>query len=237
MKDALATSLMFLYQYWIGAATKEDGEPDYDLQKELIEKAMKLDDSNDGIMAYVTVIAMSDSEQSSWAKGIYDAFADSNPSYTVVSAIVETSIKQNDDETAKKYLEIQLDRATDAVKQTKRYAFSLNNMAYYLLVADTPEPKRAMELVNEALKVPKLTPEEKNSILHTKASAHMKLGEYEEAIAHLNIIREFRTDDEKYYEMLIECHQKVPNPQLPTIELLQAELQKIRDKKAAGGDG
>ena len=235
LRGRLSALVMNLYQRWISVVSK-DGKPDYDMQKQLMERALQVNPEHEGLKAMITLLAMSDSEHASWAKGIYDAFADNDLSYDVTTAIVESSIRSGNDEIAKKYLTLQLEKAPEALKKTQRYAFSLNNSAYFLLESDNPEPKRALEMINQALAVPGLSARDKNAIYHTKAAAHMQLGEYETAIADLNKISQFRQNDEGYYEMLIECHQKVQNPQTPTIELLQAELQKLKARNAAKKD-
>jgi tetratricopeptide (TPR) repeat protein len=237
LKNHMANNLIALYQYWIDDSKKSDGSPDYQQQKLLIEKAMKISKEDERILAKVTLIATSDSEYAAWAKGVYDAYADTSRSHFVLEALVADALRDNDDSRAIKYLNEQIERTPDAAKVTIQFAMAQNNLAYKLLTSDSPDAKRAMELVNEALKVQQLTQFQKSAFFHTKARVHMILGEYEEAIAYFNTIKQFREDDEEFYELLIECHQKVQNPEQPTIELLQAELAKVRARNALKTSG
>lgn len=237
LKNNLANNLIALYQYWIDNSKKSDGSPDYQQQKLLIEKAMKIHKDDERILAKVTLIATSDSEYAAWAKGVYDAYADTSRSHFVLEALVADALRDNDDSRAIKYLNEQIEKTPDAAKGSIQYAMAQNNLAYKLLTTDPPDAERAMQLVNEALKVQQLTQFQKSAFFHTKARVHMYLGEYEEAIAYFNTIKQFREDDEEFYELLIECHQKVQNPEQPTIELLQAELAKVRARNALKTSG
>lgn len=106
----------------------------------------------------------------------------------------------------------------------------LNNLSYTYLVSDTPNPKRALKLVDQALDyfVPQ-TEEAKKLLSHfhdTRGLAMMQLNRLDEATAEFEIALADRPGNKRILENLVECYRANgldPSGWLERLKLIENE--------------
>lgn len=137
------------------------------------------------------------------ARNVYDPTTDEDAPAVVLYELGTQAIFQAKYDSAIRYLEM----VRQKVPQNPEM---LNNLAHAYLVISSPDPKRALKLVDEALRyLPDTAENAKNRSFfhHTRGKAMMLLGRMPEAIKELEISLRERPDNENILASLIKCRQ------------------------------
>lgn len=117
---------------------------------------------------------------------------------------------------------------TAANRKAEKNPEILNNLAYTHLKSDTPNPKLALTLIDDAIRFTPPTALEKyrSNFLDTRARAYMQLKQYSSAIADLTRAWSDRKDNLEIMEAIVECY--YANDMASNAETWQ---QKLEDEK------
>ena len=136
------------------------------------------------------------------AKSIYDPEKDNSPSPAVLNHLGTQAMVGRQYDKAVTYYERARARGADN-------PVILNNLAYAYLVLDEPNPKRALQLCDQVLKMPNSQKQNTSNYLHTKATALKQLKRFKEAITSFELSLETRPDHPDTLNSVIECYQEL----------------------------
>ena len=170
---------------------------------ELLKKAYRFNSSNDFILQGLTQLGGDENQQiAAAAKQIYDPSQHTDAPAKVLNEQGAQALSRSEFSNALRFFEL-------ARKKTPRAPEVLNNLSFTYLVGDNPNPKRALKLVDEALKYLPNTPETETYRTHfhdTRGKALMQLGKVSEAVAEFEFALRSRPDNVPILESLIKCY-------------------------------
>lgn len=186
---------------------------------EFLESALKYDANNsDAKMQLVRVAGNSDAELTKRAIEIYDPANDFDPPANVLNEIGSQALSLGDYLKAYNYFEL-------ANKKAPNNPEILNNLAYIYIVGETPNPKRALELVDRAIQqLTNNAQKEKYTtyFFDTRAQALIKMKRWTDAAADLETALNSRPENVDILRSLIECYRKAGLDAGPYEERLRA---------------
>ncbi len=157
------------------------------------------------------------------ARAIYDPSLQTDAPALVLNELGTQALGRSEYQEALRYFEL-------ARKKMPRAPEVLNNLSYTYLVGDTPNPKRALKLVDEALKYLPKTPDNERYRTHfhdTRGKALMQLGQVSEAAAEFEFALRSRPNNEGILESLIKCYRANEMDPAP----YERHLTTVREKK------
>jgi len=194
----------------------------------LLKKAYSYNPKNEQTLRELTRLGTSDDESISLkAREVYDPTEHSDAPAMVLNELGAQALARLEHDRALRYFEL-------ARKKTPRAPQVLNNLSYAYLVGDTPNPKRALKLIDEALRYLPNTPANEKYRTHfhdTRAKALMQLGQVSEAVAEFEFALRSRPNDVEILESLIDCYNENGMDPSP----YERHLSRI--VKAQGGGG
>ena len=169
----------------------------------LMKKAYIYNSKNESILRGLTRLGGNENEQvAAAARQIYDPSQHKDAPAMVLNEMGAQALSRKEFENSLRLFEL-------ARKKSPRSPDILNNLSYTYLVGDTPNPKRALKLVDEALKYLPNAPEYEDYRTHfhdTRGKALMQLGQVSEAAAEFEFALQARPDDVPILESLIKCY-------------------------------
>ena len=199
-------------------------------QLALLKKAYQYNESNEFILRRLTRLGGAKNEKlAAAARSIYDATKVKDAPALVLNELGAQALERSEHEEALRLFEL-------ARKKRPRAAEVLNNLSFAYLIGDTPNPKRALKLVDEALKHLPNTPSYKNYRTHfhdTRGKALMQLGQVSEAAAEFEFALQSRPDNVEILESLIECYRANDMDAGP----YERHLSKVQSKQNGSGEG
>ena len=190
--------LASVYSHWL----KEFPEDPVN-QLKLLGKAYRYNSSNEFILQGLTRLGGDENEQiAAAAKQIYDPSQHTDAPAMVLNEQGAQALSRSEVSKALRFFEL-------ARKKTPRSPEILNNLSYTYLAGDTPNPKRALKLVDEALKYLPKTEENQGYRTHfhdTRGKALMLLGQVSEAAAEFEFALQSRPDNVPILKSLIKCY-------------------------------
>lgn len=170
---------------------------------ELMLKAHALNPSNETILRGLTELGGDENEQvAAAARQAYDPSQHTDAPALVLNELGAQALSRKEFGQALRFFEL-------ARKKSPRSPAVLNNLSYTYLVGDTPNPKRALKLVDEALKNLPNTEANQGYRTHfhdTRGKALMQLGKVSEAAAEFEFALLSRPDNVPILESLIKCY-------------------------------
>lgn len=170
---------------------------------EKLTEAYKFSQKNSDVKRYLTRLALgAEAEIAEKARSVYDARQDADPPPAVINELGIDALSHS------RYQEA-LEMFTKAKNKLPRNPEILNNLAYTHLKSETPNPKLALALVQDAIR---FTPtvasmsKYKTNFLDTRARAYMQLGQYSLAIADLTRAWQDRQDNLEIIQAIIDCY-------------------------------
>lgn len=204
LKEMLADT----YLVWAGTIATDavtlDGVEEATQEKllELYSKAYQCDSDNHSVMQAIARLALSPIETiATQARVIYDPEADRNAPSSVLNQLGNHALLNKRFADAIRYYE-------RAREKEPRNAPILNNLAYSYLVVEDNNAERALQLINEALRIlPRdVDKVEASKFLHTKGTALKQLNRQEEAISAFERAIKSRPDHVDSLRSVIECY-------------------------------
>lgn len=172
-------------------------------QLALLKKAYIYNPSNEFILQGLTRIGGGENEElAAAARQVYDPADHTDAPALVLNEQGAQALSRSEYDDALTYFEL-------ARKKTPRSPEVLNNLSYTYLEGDSPNPKRALKLVDEALRYLPKTPEYQDYRTHfhdTRGKALMLLGQVSEAAAEFEFALKSRPDNVEILESLIKCY-------------------------------
>ncbi|MDG1873289.1 MAG: tetratricopeptide repeat protein [Mariniblastus sp.] len=193
---------------------------------EFLEKAYGFNPTNPRVLReLVRLSANADQTIASQALQIYDATKRMDAPALVLNELGAQALGRSEYQSALEYFE-------RARKKSPQVPEILNNLAYTYLVAERPNPKRALKLVDEAFRyLPNNSQNfEFRTYFHdTRGRAMMQLNRMSEAAAEFEFALRTRPDDQDILAALIKCYSANgldPSP-------YENHLKSIREEQAS----
>lgn len=213
-----------VYLSWISQYTTNSLE-DVKQRFELTKQAFKYDEDNPYVLREFVRLGNSDipgiAEQ---AKSLYDPAVTYDAPALVLSEIGAQALARREYDLAIQYFEM-------ARKKAPRSSEILNNLAYAFLVSTPPNPRRALTLVDEAIKY--LPPRDGQQYLtfyqDTRGRALMELGEFEEAIMEFERARKLRPAEIPILEALVRCNRALKLD--ADADVYQSEIDRLKKQQ------
>ena len=197
-------ALAGVYVAWTSSIEGSDSIDDKK-RLEFLKKAFELNEGNADVKRRLTRLGFEgdNAEVKKEAVSIYDALADFDAPGIVLNEIGSDALSREDYGTALRYYEM-------ARKKSPQNPDILNNLAYAYIVGDQPNPRRALTLVDEAIRrIPSDSAEARNYWTHlrdTRGQALMHLDKWTEAAAEFELALKDRPENQKILESLIKCY-------------------------------
>ena len=137
------------------------------------------------------------------AREVYDPTRDPNAPASVLNALGSNALASNEYDEAIRYYEL-------ARKKAPNNAAILNNLAFAYLECDTPNPERALKLVDEAIRSLQGNPGAKtarSNFYDTRGTALMQMNRMTEAAAAFEIAIQDRPNNRRILESLVKCYE------------------------------
>jgi len=169
----------------------------------LLKKAHFYHAQNEMVLRELTRLGGHENEQvAAAARSIYNASEIKDAPAVVMNELGVQALSRKEHDKALRYFEL-------ARKKTPRAPEILNNLSYTYLIGETPNPKRALKLVDEALKILPNTPANQGYRTHfhdTRGNALMMMGKVSEAVAEFEFALIARPNSVEILESLIKCY-------------------------------
>ena len=173
---------------------------------ELFQRSYNLNPSDELVLRELARLGNDNVEEiANEARKIYDAASDNEAPAMVLNELGTGALANGKHDAAIRYFEL-------ARQKAPQNAEVLNNLAYAYLGGTHPNPKRALNLVNEALSVLPNVPQNEKYRTHfhdTKGKALLQLNQVAEALASFESALRGRPENEEILESLIKCSQSL----------------------------
>ena len=168
-----------------------------------LKKAYRFDPTNSVVLqGLVQLSGSSDTAVANEARQIYYPTSFSTTPAAVLNELGTQALAKSEYQAALQFFEL-------AKRKAPRNPVYLNNLAYTYLVGDSPNPKRALKLIDEAIRfLPANTPNlnlRKSSFHDTKGHAMMQLNRMTDAVLEFEMALRERPDNRRILEALIQC--------------------------------
>ena len=177
-------------------------------QLEDLTKAINLDDKSRQAKRWLTILGF-DETIGDLARSVYDPSKDENTTWLIDSELAHHALKKNQFRKAIELFE-------SARKKQPTSPQILNNLAYTYLQLDTPEPAKALWLVDQAIlnmKGIQMSDENRRKVVgsffDTRGEALKQLGKVKEAAESFEIVLRSRPDDRELLKTLIELYSDI----------------------------
>jgi len=160
------------------------------------------------------------------AREVYDPIKHPDAPALVLNELGTQALRRQQYDQALRYYEL-------ARKKTPRTPEILNNLAFTYLVGGTPNPKRALKLIDEALRYLPNTAANQLNRTHfhdTRGKALLQLGRVSEAVAEFEFALRSRPDNVDILESLIMCYNENGMDASP----YERKLSSIRQAQGGG---
>ena len=172
----------------------------------LLEKAYVYNPKNDRILRELVRMGGLDVPAvAAAAREIYDPTTHTDAPALVLNELGAQSLARSEYDRALRYFEL-------ARKKTPQSPQILNNLAFTYLIGGTPNPKRALKLIDEALRYLPNTPANQEYRTHfhdTRGKALLQMGRVSEAVAEFEFALRTRSNNEDILESLITCYNEL----------------------------
>ena len=202
-------------------------------QLELIKKGMGYGLNDPKALQMVARLTAADSEIAAEAKAIYDPEKQDDAPPAVLNEMGGQALSSGRYNEAIRYFEL-------ARRKRPRDAIVLNNLAYAYLVCENKNPDRALNLVNQAIRVLGELPasdqrDDMESSFHdTRGNALMQMNRLDEAAAAFELAMQHRPEEKKILESLIKCYEGRDDRQA---EVYRRRLAALNENNSAPEDG
>ena len=172
----------------------------------LATEAYRLNQNDSYVLRMISRLATdSDSEVSNAAKAVYNPYENFAAPGAVLNELGTAAMVAGDYSGAVKFFEL-------ARKKNPNDPMILNNLSYSWLRSDDQDANRALQLVDQGLRLisgnPQMT-KFRSNFLDTRGTALIALGRFEEAIAAFENALSSRPNDINLLKQLIECYENV----------------------------
>ena len=200
----------------------------------LLKKAYVYNPKNPRILReLVGMGAIEDKGIAAEAREIYDPTQHTDAPALVLNELGAQALARSEFDKALRYFEL-------ARKKTPRTPEILNNLSYTYLVGDTPNPKRALKLIDEALRYLPNTSANQQYRTHfhdTRGKALLQLERVSEAVAEFEFALRARPNNVEILKSLIMCYNENDMDASPYERKLSAVLQAQQDGEGQGDLG
>lgn len=168
----------------------------------LYTKAFRADPENILVLQSLARLALSTGEIAEQAKAVYDPTKDIDAPSSVLNQLGNHMLVNKEFDKAIRYYEL-------AKEKSPRDPAILNNLAFSYLVAPDASPKRALQLIDEAIQnLPKgIEEKERVKFFHTKAVALKQMNRVKEALPLFEKSVKARPNHVDSLRAVIECHE------------------------------
>ena len=205
-----------VYVLWAGIHGLPPNVDDEDAYFEKLKISHQYQNNNPEVLSHLTLLGFEKSAVGEKARQIYNPVLETDPLVVdetahprVLEVLSQRLIAEDQSEDAIRVLE-------KVLAKIPQNTVSLNNLAYLLLNAEEPRPKRALELVNQAMSVARsqgrVLTRDWSHFLDTRGQAHRQLGNFNDAIRDFEEALRLRPQESALAYAIHDCYVQIDRP-------------------------